>query len=563
MRALRIIGIALGCFIAFVVVVLIAVRLLVNPNNYKGRIAQAVKSSTGRDLSLPGEIRLSVFPWIGVQFGPATLGNPPGFGAEPFATLQHASLRVRLLPLLLHRQLQIGRVEVDGLDLKLLKNAQGQGNWQMPAAKPNAAPQSSSSEQLQSVSGVLVKQSRVSYQSTLADNVSLEVGHFAPGATVPVKWSLDLTTGPGAQPVPISGTAKVAYGENSARVTGLDARLDGSTVRGEAAITNLATDAMTFALAIDQIDLDRFRSPQATAVKAAPPAARPAAKPMPIPADLVKALTVNGKIAIGSAIYSGMRLTQIAVGVADSGGVAHIAPISAQLYGGSLKGSMALDARGAVPSLELDQSLTGVDIGQLVEDYAKIRRLSGRGTITLNLMGRGHDTDALMRSLDGHVAATISNGALEGVDLWSAINSAVALAQRKAPPSAPGGNSTKFDAFKASADLTNGVASTKDLDIASGDLRVTGQGSANLVTGAVNYRLNAAVLKGAPSGAAGAAGGGMLASIPLVVTGTLTSPAVRPDVQHLAGAFAQQQINEHKRALQQKAQSALKGVFGR
>ena len=91
----------------------------------------------------------------------------------------------------------------------------------------------------------------------------------------------------------------------------------------------------------------------------------------------------------------------------------------------------------------------------------------------------------------------LTNGAIQGIDLWSAINSAVALAQRQSLPAKTLGNSTSFDTFKASADLANGVATTKDLDIASGDLRVTGQGTANLVTQAVDYRVNAAILKGA------------------------------------------------------------------
>ena len=37
--------------------------LLVNPNDYKDRIVRAVRTSTGRELTLPGDIKLSVFPW--------------------------------------------------------------------------------------------------------------------------------------------------------------------------------------------------------------------------------------------------------------------------------------------------------------------------------------------------------------------------------------------------------------------------------------------------------------------------------------------------------------------
>ena len=67
MRALKIFGIAIGGLVALLALALVAIWLLVDPNDYKDRIAAAVKDSTGRTLSLPGELKLSVFPWLAVQ----------------------------------------------------------------------------------------------------------------------------------------------------------------------------------------------------------------------------------------------------------------------------------------------------------------------------------------------------------------------------------------------------------------------------------------------------------------------------------------------------------------
>ncbi len=63
---------------------LVAVYLFFDPNDYKDRIAAAVKQSTGRELLLPGKLSLSIFPWIAIETGEASLGNPPGFGNEKF-----------------------------------------------------------------------------------------------------------------------------------------------------------------------------------------------------------------------------------------------------------------------------------------------------------------------------------------------------------------------------------------------------------------------------------------------------------------------------------------------
>src|ERR1700721_605571 len=128
-RTGRILAGAAGAIIVLIAVALMAVWWLVNPNDYKGRIADSVKESTGRELMLKGDIKLSVFPWIALELGPASLGNPPGFGAEPFLAFNHAAVRVKLLPLLAKR-LEIARTETDGFDLRLRKNAQGTGNWE-------------------------------------------------------------------------------------------------------------------------------------------------------------------------------------------------------------------------------------------------------------------------------------------------------------------------------------------------------------------------------------------------------------------------------------------------
>src|ERR1700761_6152851 len=138
MRNLKFLGVLAGVIVALLGAVLLAVWLLVNPNAYKSKIAAAVKASTGRELKLPGDIKLSVIPWVALKLGPASLGSPPGFGDEPFLSFTHASVRVRLLPLLRQR-LEVARVRVEGLDLRLRRNAAGRGNWQGVEAEQPAA----------------------------------------------------------------------------------------------------------------------------------------------------------------------------------------------------------------------------------------------------------------------------------------------------------------------------------------------------------------------------------------------------------------------------------------
>lgn len=675
MRALKLVGIVVGCLVALLIVVLLAVRLFVNPNDYKDRIAQQVKSATGRELTLSGPIRLSVFPWIALELGPASLGNPPGFSTQPFAALRHIAVRVKLLPLL-RKELQIGRLEIDGLDLRLLKNAAGKGNWQDfggSGSKSQPASTSSGSGTLPDLAGLEIKDSRLSYQDMVADHVSLQLGHVTSGKPIPVKLKLDLTTAPGAKPIDLDGQMDVtldlakkqyriapleisgtltskqgaapvswkfavpqlsadlaaqtfsapaftvelaalhlggsiagtrivdapsfkgafkvdpvslrdlmgklgitppvtrdpkvlarlaangnfAYGGNALAADALDIQLDDSRLRGKLAVTNLDTKATNFNLGIDRINIDRYRPPEApaTAKAAAPPAEKSGAQS----SDPLKHLELNGTLTIGSATASNVTLTQLLVTIAAKNGVTRIAPIRAKLYGGDYSGDITIDDREAVPTLKIDQTMASIDMAQMLKDFAKTQRISGRGTVTTNLTAHSLGGDTLMKTLNGHVSANVDNGALEGVDLWFEINRAVALIQKQGLPGGQSSGRTKFDALKVSADLVNGVASTKDLNIASQNLRISGQGTSNLVTEAINYQVKATILKDAPT-AAGAAGKS-LADIPLNITGTFSSPSVRPDVEQLAKARLQQELDKHKGELQQKLMDKLKGVF--
>src|SRR5450755_2927727 len=109
MRSPKILATLVGGIIALLAAGLLAVWLWVNPNAYKTRIITAVKESTGRELLLTGDIKLSLFPWVALELGPAALKNLPGFGEEPLLTFSHATVRVRLFPLLV-KQLDMERI---------------------------------------------------------------------------------------------------------------------------------------------------------------------------------------------------------------------------------------------------------------------------------------------------------------------------------------------------------------------------------------------------------------------------------------------------------------------
>ena len=671
MRGIKILGLIVGGVIALFAIVLICVWLFVNPNSFKSRIEQEVKLTTGRELTLGGDIKLSVFPWIALELGPASLGNPPGFGAEPFVSVKHVALRVKLMPLL-HGELEVGRLEVDGMDLRMKRNEQGKGNWEDFGAKTEAQPAKPAdggAKGFKELAGVLVKDSRISYEANVLSDLDLDIGRVAMHTPIPVKLNFKLDRGADSSALAFTGAlnasldpdakryrlaavtlngelknkgdsrsiswrfsapaidvdlsqqtlkaasftaqyamaqlsgslagekivdapafsgslkldplvlreflprmgvdvpktrdskvlskftaaTRFAYGGNAARLSGLDIVLDDSKFTGEAAVTNLDTKALTFNLKLDQIDIDRYLSPDDSAPK-------PDDKPVELPAEKLRALDANGTFSIGRARIAGMDLTNVQMTLQSKDGIIHLNPLKAQLYGGQYDGDVTYDASGKVPGVKLDQRMNGIDVAKLLKATVKSDRLSGRANLSMKLAGQGRTSEALIKAFAGHVDMNVADGAVEGIDLWNAISRAQALFEKRALPPESGAKRTKFDALQASADIAGGVATMRDLNIASQNLRVTGTGTANFISRAIDYRILVRLLK-APPGQGADLGKLALADIPVNVTGTMTDPKVMPDVEGLARAALQKKVDEKKDELKQELQDKLQDLF--
>ncbi len=250
-----------------------------------------------------------------------------------------------------------------------------------------------------------------------------------------------------------------------------------------------------------------------------------------------KPLDASGTLTVKAAQVARLDLTNLRVTLAAKDNVMHLFPIEAQLDGGRYSGDITLDSRGAIPTLSLDEHLSGVDMARLLANTAQKGRLSGRANVNLKATARGETVDAMLKTLSGHLDANLTDGALEGIDVAYEINLAQALINRSPAPAGQSTGKTPFQAFKVSAQITNGIAETHDLTITSQVLKVAGQGNANLSSKAIDFKLLTSVTT-APA---------RNTDIPLKVTGTYSDPTVRPDIEAVA-----------KDQLKQKLQDVLK-----
>ena len=160
MRLIKWVSLGLGALVALVVLGVLVVVWLVDPNSFKPRIEAAVRDATGREFNLTGDIELGFFPWLALRTGEGRFGNAPGFGPDPMVSWKSAQLGARLFPLVRGR-LVADRVIIKGADVRLVKRADGTANWQGMGgdkpADPNAEPMEIE------IDGIEIEDSRVSF----------------------------------------------------------------------------------------------------------------------------------------------------------------------------------------------------------------------------------------------------------------------------------------------------------------------------------------------------------------------------------------------------------------
>jgi AsmA protein len=169
-----------GALVALTVLLSIALNIFVDPNDYRAEIETAVADATGRTLTIEGDLSLKTFPCCGVRLGPIALSNPDGFPDTHFMRVENAAVSVRLLPLILSQELQIGDVELDGLDLILITKADGSVNWEFgapteAAEEPVAEADGGGVPDGLGVAGVYVTEGRILYRDE-ATGDEIEVG---------------------------------------------------------------------------------------------------------------------------------------------------------------------------------------------------------------------------------------------------------------------------------------------------------------------------------------------------------------------------------------------------
>jgi len=588
----KVILITVSSIVSLIILAVIAIPLFVDLNDYKPEIEAAVKDKTGRELKIAGDIDVSIFPWLGVSTGKITLSNAPGFVPDYFAVMEESEIKIKLLPLL-SKEVEVSTIIFKGLELNLAKNKKGQSNWDDLAGKnqPKKVAKKSTEETATEatpalaalmIGGLSIEDAQIHWddqqsgQQVIIKDFNLQTGKIALNEAIDIKLSLfvdnkkpaltealSLTTElviddsmqlihlkntkinsatkgamvpNGALDVQLLSQIAIDLKQESVALESLKIAFDGTTIDGFVRIKQFSKPALAFNLAINEIDVDRYTAADKSKKKVvASPAAAVAATTALIPVKTIRELNINGDVSIGKLKTSGVTLEKITLNIQAKDGVLRTKQAIKQLYDGQYSGQLTLNAKSRTPKIALNEEVTRVQIGRLLNDFKPDQpaKLTGAINLAAKLNTQGNTVPQFKSNLAGNLSFSVNDGAIQGVNFQQLIDMGK-MFQGKTMKDKYAKEQTVFSVIKGTGTVRRGVITNPDFLMNSAQLVVNGSGTVNLVSEALNYKVKATLTnrntKDRPVG--------------IKVAGTMSAPTYKVDVLSMINETEKKKMNK-------------------
>ena len=301
--------------------------------------------------------------------------------------------------------------------------------------------------------------------------------------------------------------------------------LDDSKIRFSANLKEFSKPNVTFDLKMDQIDLDRYLPASQNEPGKTETAGEPAKKADYTP---LRKLVVDGRVHIDKLKVKNARVQDIDLKISGRNGFLNLDPLSMRLYEGDMKSKATLDVRGNTPATELSLQMNGVKVRPLLKDLMEKDFLEGTMRAQGALAMTGDSAEKIKPTLNGKGELDFNDGAIVGIDLAGMVRNIESAFGKEKAMEKP---RTDFAELRAPFTITNGVFNTLNTTLLNPFMRVLAKGKADLVDKTLDFRVEptfVATMKGQgdTTDRSGIA-------VPVLVTGTFSSPQFRPDLESI------------------------------
>jgi len=333
---------------------------------------------------------------------------------------------------------------------------------------------------------------------------------------------------------PYDLSAQVTQDGKDYKLTGLTAKIGASDIAGNATLTLGGTrPALSGSFTSANLNLGDL-VPGGGAPAPAPSAAgvqRYVFTEDPLPFDGLKAADAKIKLNVKRLVLpNGLAFTELEASLSLQGGKLVLEPFSAGFSGGTVTGSVSLDAGKKAPALAVKLSIGGIDYGGLLKALEVTDGITGRLDAELDLRGAGISLRAIAASLDGRIEVTGGKGGISN-DLVQAAGAGVT---QMLSGWAEGGSDLRLNCIVVRLPIKGGVARGEVILLDTAAATVGGAGQIDLRDETLDLKITPQAKQASL----------MSLAVPFLIQGTLAEPKIVPDpvgtvvgVAKIAGLF--------------------------
>ena len=233
---------------------------------------------------------------------------------------------------------------------------------------------------------------------------------------------------------------------------------------------------------------------------------------------------VDLRLSAANVVVSNAKLGRTAIAANLRGGHLVVTIGEAQAYGGVIKGSLAFAEFDQGVEVKSQLQFTDVDLETCLGQLFGLRRLEGKGSMSLNVEGTGNSVLAVTRTLSGTATLTGTNGALAGLNVEQL------LRRLERRPLSGGGEfrtgRTPYDKIALALKIAKGTVTVDDVTIDGAAVKLALAGTASIPERELD-------LKGTASLVAPPRPGATPFELPFIVQGSWDDPIMLPDPEAL------------------------------
>ena len=335
-------------------------------------------------------------------------------------------------------------------------------------------------------------------------------------------------------------------------LSGLALSLDDSNLKGSARVSNFDDPRIKFDLTLDKLNLDDYLPEDEEEASEDDAPFDPEA--LKVPMDVFKSINVNGRFVATQFISAGLEFNDIDVTIASSGGNVTITP-KANLYDGKTDGVIRFSESSGVSKLKINNEVDLVSLGEMLDQADITDQLSGLGSLIIDMVVTEKNG---VQSNEGTIKLVAKNGALKGIDLQNIVQSGYSkyrdfkgrsLTEEETTQISGSSEETKFAELLGTFHVKDYKISNDDFSMKAPLFRISGAGDILMDSQTLDYKVNFSVVNSLKGQGGDAFDKLVGLTIPIRLTGDLSSPSYSVDWSSLYKSLAKQKVNEEKAKL--------------